>query len=314
MLAQWMDDWKPTTGARQQLVERTVSAAWRLNRCTRVETAALSVRAHKALKGWDNERETALDSDVAKLSTEPFPAMQRLRQTREGIDRLIDLWTGISNALGTPGQWFDIEEHHDRYLNLRGFLADDPSAFDINVPSWKLLLVNRTDLPRDEHQCPHTPAAAEQVRKMMYLYAESMIAKLTDRQSKPRDDEPARLAEAEVAAFAFVSQDLTLHRYEDRLDRQSRTNLNQLVMLTKTGIDLVAEDAPIVEEIAPIEAKAEPVTAKKVKDKASSKDIAPNEPNEIEADSTVVQVERDRGGRIWPVEGEPEGSIDVDRV
>jgi hypothetical protein len=314
MLAEWNDEWKPPTGTRRQLLERTVATAWRLNRCVRIEASALSGRAEKTLIAWDRDRDAAIDLAVAKLSTEPREAIQRLKWTREGIARLVGLWQGVHQALEKPGDWYDTRDHHARFLNLRGYRADDPDAFDLNDSSWRLLLGNRADLVAADPEGPHAPAIAEQVRENMGRYAKSMVAMLSNLWGETPDDGPARLREAEVAAYDFSPQDLTLQRYEGRLDRQFRANLTQLITLTKTGIDLGEDETPIAVEVAPIEAKPEPVAAKEPKRKASAKAVAPNEPNAVEPEMPVVQVERDRGGRIWPVEGVPEGPIDDDRV
>jgi hypothetical protein len=308
MLAEWIDEWKPPTGTRRQLVERTVAAAWRVNRCVRVEAAAFSGRALEALNDWDNRRERAIDDIAAGLADDPAGAVEWLRWTRAGILRMIALWEGVRDALAKPGGWHDPLEHHERMLNLCGLSAE--SATELTDASWRLVLANRPDLARIDLIPPHPPEAVEEVRDRLSSMATSAAHELSDLWNATASDNPARLDAADLAACAFTPEDEKLQRYEGRLDRMFRANLTQLMAVTKTGIDLVADEV----EIAAIEAKAEPVAAKKVKEKASSKAVAPNEPTAIEPESTAVQVERDRGGRIWPVEGVPEGPIDDDRV
>jgi hypothetical protein len=312
MLAEFMDEWKPPTGTRRQLVRRTVETAWRLNRCVRIEASALCVRAEKTLRAWDRDRDDTIDSDVAKLAIEPREAIKRLKWTREGITRMAGLWLGIQKALAQPGDWYDAREHHERLLNLRGF-SGDVALTDLAESSWRLLLCNRSDLAAVDRLVPHEPEIAEQVRDWLSRTAEAALTELAKLWRETPDDGPARAREAELEAYSFNAQDQTIQRYEGRLDRAYRANLTQLITLTRTGIDLVEDDAAIEEEVAAIEAKPEPVAVKKPKRKPS-KAVAPNEPKAIEVELPSVQVERDRGGRIWPVEGVPEGPIDVDRV
>jgi hypothetical protein len=311
MYVEWIDEWKPPTGTRRQLVRRAVESAWRVNRCVRVETAAISARAETSLTTWDREREEALDFMVAKLADDPREALQRLKWTRQGVERLIGLWMGLVKALAEPGGWYDIRDHHDRYINLRGFRADN-DQLDLAESSWALIVSNRPDLTAADPDGAPPAALVEPIREVMSRYARASVEMLKEFWGTVPDHEPMRVREAEREAFLFCAQDLTMQRYEGRLDRQFRTNLTQLMALTKSGIDLVVD--AIEEEMTPIEAMPEPVAAKEPKRKSASKAVAPNEPIEIESESTVVQVERDRGGRIWPVEGVDEGPIDNDRV
>jgi hypothetical protein len=310
MLGEWMDEWDPPTGTRRQLVRQAVAAAWRVNRSVRVEAAALSVRANKALDTWDRRRDAALDANIARLMTEPRQALQGLKGSRHGVARLIALWEGLVEALAETGGWFDTREHHATYLNLRGYTTADPAADDLFATSWRLLLANRPDLAAvDAPDTAHPPAIAEQVRKTLAWYAQSMVEMLRDAWSDLPDTGPERLRQADLAAYAFGPYDLTLQRYEGRLDREFRANLTQLMALTKSGLDLAAEV-----EAAPIAAKPEPVAPKEPKPKTPRVAVAPNEANANEPETPSVQVERDRGGRIWPVEGVLEGPIDDDRV
>src|SRR5947209_15994119 len=55
-LAQWLDHDQPTDPAHAAVIERAVSAKWKLDRCTRLETQRLSEKVRHARDQYDFEK------------------------------------------------------------------------------------------------------------------------------------------------------------------------------------------------------------------------------------------------------------------
>ena len=84
----WMDDWKPTTMARAQLVEDAAVAAWRKRRCAHVEAERLAQRVRGGRVAYDRLIEADVAAHVARLADHPAEALRALRATRAGVARL----------------------------------------------------------------------------------------------------------------------------------------------------------------------------------------------------------------------------------
>jgi hypothetical protein len=323
-VAEYLDEWKPPTITRMDLVEHLAATAWRLNRCVRIETARLSERSLVVLEKWDHAEEEMIDAAVKELRSGPTAPLRWLKQTRPGVDRLIELSEQLIDDLTGPGGWLDYERHHVRLLNLQGFTPDDPRATEYADVSWRLLLTDRPDLAGPNSPPPFPPEVADQIRASIQRILASNIVLFRDLREQLPDASGARIRRAELAAFEFDPQDVALQRYEGRLDREYRSTLNQLMSLTKSGIDLVAvpfaptdPNSIAPDQHAPTEPNrpssvAETVVGKKVKADAKAKGpgrsgppepVAPSEPNDLDTSPPSLTVDRDRGGRIWPVAG-----------
>ncbi len=136
-----MDDWKPTTMARAQLVEEAAVAAWRKRRCVRSETTRLGRRIRESVDRRRAQEEQAVDKAVAALADDPRAAVARLLATRAGVERMIGLWSGIAEA-ATPEGWNDDHAHHFRVIFLCGRMPADDEAIGLRDDSWRLYLRN----------------------------------------------------------------------------------------------------------------------------------------------------------------------------
>jgi hypothetical protein len=323
-IAEYLDEWKPPTVTRRQLVERLAATAWRLNRCVRIETARFTERTLAALGDWDRGYAEKIEKAVAALPTGPLAPLRWLKQSRMGVDRVIELSEDLIDALGESGDWVDVDRHHVRLLNLQGLTVDDPRAAEYAEASWRLLLGNCPELAEPDSPPPFPPEIADKVRENIRRLVTSNVVLLRDLRERLPDPSAARIRQAEIAAFEFQPQDLSLQRYEGRLDREYRMTLNQLISLTKTGLDLVNEPfvptepnrvaaippAP-TEPNRPISLTQASITSV-VKADAPAKDRArsrppeaavPTEPNGPDLLPPSPTVDRDLGGRIWPVPG-----------
>jgi hypothetical protein len=330
-LAEWLDEWKPPTVTRRQLVERLAATAWRLNRCVRIETARFSERTLDALEQWDRTRGEQIESAVSDLPADPRTTLRWLKQSRLGVDRVIELSEDLIEVLGNPGGWSEVDRHHVRLLNLVGLTTDDPEAAEYAMASWRLLLANRPELVEPDSPAVFPPEIADQVRESFRRHVASNVVLLRDLREQLPDPSATRIRQAEIAAFEFQPQDLSLQRYEGQLDREYRMTLNQLISLTKTRLDLVDETFAPTEpnpgtanpqaptepnrpgKTTEVSAKSEVKADAPAKSRPRSRTPEPVAPTEPKAQDTLTPsptVDRDRGGRIWPVPGVEIGSID----
>ena len=306
-LGAWMSDWKPPTETRRFLVERAAVAAWRLDRCVRVESGRLSTRVNEAFRAWDKSRSDQLDIIEVYFPKHPGEAIYRLEQTRDGVGRLIDRWIEIMNALECSGGWDHEVNHHQRFVNLMGYTLSDPSdeAVALIEGSRRLILRNRPDLAL-ENETALSDAEADRVVSLMLATIKEKFAILDEIHDTCPDETSARSNHAEQHAFAPRKEDAAFQRYEARHDREARAAIGLLMKLEKTGEDLAgltheAESTPEPEPIEPNEPKpAEP--------QPQAEAPMPNEPNAMVPVMPIPKADRDREGRIWPTVHAPEGS------
>ncbi len=311
-LGRWMADWKPPTETRRFLVERVAVASWRLERCVRVETGRLSDRAEGALAKWDHSRAVVNDRAETLFAIDPAEAIARLEQTRSGILRLIQRWAGIEQAFTDPSGWTDEVEHHQRLVHMMGYSLNDGTdevRYLIDV-SRQMLLRNRPELaePGESAMSDANHAALATTFHAVFV---SKFNILQDIFEGLPDESAARTRYAELEAFAPLAEDAPFHRYEAQHDREARSVIAMLIKLEKTGEDLVGvrleeAEAELPNEPKPVEAtKArspelpnEPKPARASKPRSPE---APNEPIAALAVVPVVQADRDRDGRLWPI-------------
>ena len=96
----WMDDFKPTTMARRELVEAAASAAWRRKRCIRVESARLSDRIRTTLANRRPRGRPAGGPGGARRR-DPRGTLAALMADRPGVDALIAAWEKLAGDANT---------------------------------------------------------------------------------------------------------------------------------------------------------------------------------------------------------------------
>jgi len=232
LLDTWMDDWRPNSAARRDLVERAAVAAWRLRRCVQIETARLSGRLVAALAEWDRREESAVDLLVARLDSDPAEALAGLVSTRAGIDRLADLWDGLAGAADEPGGWRDREAHHLLFLRLQGRdpAAEDEETRTVVDASWRLLLGNRPDLAEHDDRAPFDATTADRVREQVARLARSRVDGLAELWETRPDRSRERARWAETTALMPTAEDMALLRHEGQFDREFRATLDLLCL------------------------------------------------------------------------------------
>ena len=314
-LQAWTDDWKPPTAARRILVERGAVAAWRLRRSVRVETERLEGLGRQAVAQYDQ----ALGAQIAEgkrwLKGDPEKALGLLNRTYEGIVAQMAMWMTLANAAKSPESWNCLESHHRRLVNLLGLREVDESEAEGAswACSWRLLAFNHARFEDTEGRLTHDEAVELVDTLRVYLLEAVEILRATlDRHASP---EEVRKRIAEAAYLDASPEGKCLMRYEAQHDRSLRASITQLMQLTKTGADL---EAWASDDEAPTEAnEAVSIEIETSSDRGDleqpdeSETISPTEPKPEAVVTSVVQSERDRGGRIWPVAEGSEAEISL---
>jgi hypothetical protein len=253
----WMDDWKPPTMARAQLVEDAAVAAWRKRRCVRVEADRLTSRVRGGRAAYDRLVDGQVAAHVLRLADQPAESLRALRATRPGVARLVKLWEAIAEAAAEPSRWNDVSAHHLRLFHLQGFHSEDPRVKPLRDASARLYLRNDPELAArdDMDEEPLGDAAAAEACAAIVGLARECADTYRVAWSDLPDPSSVRDRYAESLAFEPQPGDAPLLRYEGQLTRQFHKALADLIKLTESGADLV-EDEP--EAIAPSEPNSTP--------------------------------------------------------
>jgi hypothetical protein len=193
-----MDDWKPTTMARLELVEEAAKAAWRRKRCARVEATRIAKRMRTALHKARRLEEGRLDAAMRTFRTDPQATLDALVRSRAGVDRLIAMWSEIAEAARAPEGWVDDDAHHFALMYLHGMLPADPPMVPLRDASNRLFLRNHPELREVGDPPPLGDAEAVDVAAMIRRMA---LAKLKSLRELRAALPGAPIAEAEAEAY-----------------------------------------------------------------------------------------------------------------
>ncbi len=301
----WSDDWNPRSHTCAVLVERAASASWRLRRCVRVENARLTGLAREAARLFDAEDRGRIAEAHALLDADPQGAFKALARTRTGFDHLIALVDGLLAACAEPSGWNDPCAHLDRFLTLLGVPAgtNPYEVSELAGSATRLILTNDPSAGTD----PRGPLTGEQAgRVAAELRAELADFRLglVEQRSELPPTELLRARAVDVSTLDVSKAGTLLHRYEMAHDRSLRATINQLAALRKSGLDLVGraeESAAPTEPNSVAERASDQGVAEELSDAGSSpegSEMGPEGPP-----GASPQADRDRDGRVWPVEG-----------
>ena len=135
-LDQWLDYDSPTDPAHAAVIERAVTAKWRLDRCTRLENQRLSEKVRHAEDQYDFEKLAEAEEIGRRLIDDPInrcevaqlhdpifqarikkrlddnPAVltKQLQMTSQGVDWLIQRWVELAEMLRRNKFWHYTEK------------------------------------------------------------------------------------------------------------------------------------------------------------------------------------------------------------
>ena len=340
----WIDEWKPPTDARRLLVELATAQAWVVRRGLVQQRDRLSDLGNDAVEEYDRRTGARMDKGVELLAVAPPRAIKILAAHPTGVAILIGHWSRLQDALEAAPDWLDPDRHHGRLMNLLGHLADVPpnEVGAVATASWSLILHNDPSqlAPGDpEVGADEAEEAAGLLRRVVAI----MIRKLDDSLETLPDFAARRVEVADRAAFDPSKEGLIRLRYMGHHERSFRATLNQLIQVTRSGVDVVADEPESTEVVATdeltlptpdapnkaTEAAATPIPDapnKATEAVAAPRVVAPNKATEptparvVDAPNKATDPDpsrastRDREGRTWPIMGRPDGPDGAETV
>jgi hypothetical protein len=257
---------RPTDEFERELIETAALAQVRINRLNVAIEHVTASNVRHALRDWDEARAAEVEELTERLKTEPLAALQGLRRTAEGCDRLADLWDSLGAALG---RWDDDQVR--LFNNLLGHAqAPRPDAHpeDFRVAHAAFAVHAHADPAKMAQKQKTSPEAIlknlgpreryeAQVREHIAARIaehEALAAELWERYDKPdRDSAPY------VALFDDSPEGRRLHRHladNERLRRRALAELSRLRAEASRALRAAVESA--TPDPAPAPAQDEP--------------------------------------------------------
>ncbi len=92
----------PRGAVARFLVRRAATLATQLDRLARYEAATVALRVRRAENEFVQNRLTEVDHLHSWIMAEPATYARRLRQSPEGIDRMLETWRGLRDEIADP--------------------------------------------------------------------------------------------------------------------------------------------------------------------------------------------------------------------
>ncbi len=253
---------RPTGEVGAFLVRRAALFSIRLERCAREETARLTLRVDHAEAAFDEARLAEVERLMADLATNPAGNARRLRQTPEGVDRLIAAFLAIKGDLYHPTQAIWTSDHRLRVLNLMGLRPDD-------FPLSRVTMLSEAIDGRFDWLEPHEGAGLDaQQRGFWAMMAmddliDAEVAELTRlRESLDLDAiDRDRAGAADRALFDTSPGAVLARKYEAAAERSFHRALSDLEKVEKAAQEPQAGESTGRGHLASFFPATEPVEA-----------------------------------------------------
>jgi hypothetical protein len=232
---------RPQDDFEARLVETAAVAQVRINRLSHAMHARSVEGVRNAQRAWDEARAAEVDALTDLLATDPDAALDGLRRTTEGCDRLVDLWQDLADALARSGHWDDARGQ--RFLRLLGLAQPPrhdqfPALARLYQCGLALYIWSNTAAYAKKFNLTVEAATAnlprrEAARAELDAFVAEQVAELESRAQEVWDtfDRPARDAAPELALFDASPEGLRLHRHlmdNERLRRRALAELSKL--------------------------------------------------------------------------------------
>ena len=113
-------EWDPETLTRALLVERLAVNTWRLQRATCSDVAYRRVTAEGTAYAFEADKRRRVDVALRLIHDEPTAALGDLESGALGLDRLIQTWSEMGQALERGPSGWDRPFLHDRLMLAHG--------------------------------------------------------------------------------------------------------------------------------------------------------------------------------------------------
>ena len=250
------EEFAPHTVAGAELVHELAKLLVRKHRAERAEDALVRGRVRRAGAEFDRAREQRADQLIDAIEANPRVYRKLLRETPEGIDRLIASLRDLrSDMTGVVPTWTPI--HHRRLDALFGFRPDDLPR---NRPTrFSRALVGEIDSigPRDEAPDDDLERTTWIIERIFDVIDAEITALTEHRATLDRAAIAADRSDAIAQAEFDPSRDAELaRRYAATAGREFSRTLRDYHIAE--ALAAPAEPEPLVEDPAPCQRTTEP--------------------------------------------------------
>src|SRR5579871_5721163 len=222
-------DWQPITFTRALLVDRMAVAWWKLTRASRMERAWTYEKAAEIGQGVDDHARGLIDGGMNLLARHPDQALYSFLMLAPGVDHLIGLWEALAQAVESG--WTSKEEHHDRLLNLLGYVSGrEPLDMAVSRASALMLRSGERGVKAPD------PAALQAARITLRRVCAEKLEEYRKERARAWHfpDYRQQLIDRAIAPISKEAQ--LLHRYERNHEKAMYQALRCLGALEKSEI------------------------------------------------------------------------------
>jgi hypothetical protein len=107
--AEWRGSFRIVDARDEWLFEQAVVSSVQIDHCHMLESALHADLARRAAVCWDEDRRLAAEETAAGLSRRPSLVRQRLRQTAQGCEWMIERWAYLGGVIEEGGAWSEAQ-------------------------------------------------------------------------------------------------------------------------------------------------------------------------------------------------------------
>jgi hypothetical protein len=218
----------PQSAMGSILVRQMAVLSVRMERGAKQESAALASRVRHAEEAFDEDRVERADFFFQCLADDPRWALHQLRRMPEGVDRLIEAWSGLlADLTRVRPSW--TASHYERATNLSGLLVEEAKGSRLDV----LTRATRADffgLAADEGAGLDEAGRRAWARARLVEWVEAAIAEQKEyRETLDHEAiEQDRAGATDVALFDPSREATLARRYESAARRDFFKALKEL--------------------------------------------------------------------------------------
>ncbi len=242
---------KSTLGAI--LVGQMATLSVRMERSSRREEASLATRVRHSGEAFDREQVDRARALFETIKDDPRDVVAGLRESSEGVDRLVVAWGDLRADLTSPARALWSFAHQTRAAQLVGLRVDEPRAFfleGISRAAWG----NFSGLGPDQGAELGPEARRDWARARLVEWVDAEVEVLEEHRAT-LDLETVALDRVDAADLALFdpSREATLaRRYESEARRGFFKALNEFRQAEVEAPDESTEEAGPVEVPEPL--------------------------------------------------------------
>jgi hypothetical protein len=103
-MVEWRDEYRPVGPQQEWLFEQVVVCSVQIDYCQHLQSAL------RAAVCWDEDRRLEAEETAVGLSKRPALVRQRLRQTAQGCEWMIERWAYLGGVIEEGGAWSEAQK------------------------------------------------------------------------------------------------------------------------------------------------------------------------------------------------------------